>query len=147
VNGLVRTPTEWAVALMAYSGLSSAGIGLYNYAERMGQTVFDPPNVAGWKNNTYWLTTSALSGRAAVAKRAATLMRANGGYDYLTGLSSADAVTSVATAFGLHPLPPATATALTNAYAAERGAANGSAAKANTNLLVMMMLTAEMNVC
>ena len=147
INGLVRTPTEWAVALMAYSGLTSAGIGLYGYAERMGQTVFDPPNVAGWKNNTYWLTTSALSGRAAVAKRVASLMRANGGYDYLSGLSTNDAVTSVATAFGLDPLPPATAAAVANAYAAERGASNGTVAKANTGLLILMMLTPEMNVC
>ena len=147
INGLVRTPTEWAVALMAYSGLTSAGIGLYNYAERMGQTVFDPPNVSGWKSNTYWLTTSAVSGRAAVAKRVASLMRANGGYDFLSGLSTTAAVTSVATAFGLDPLPAATASALADAYSAERGASNGSVSKANTNLLTMMMLTAEMNVC
>lgn len=147
INGLVRTPTEWAVALMAYSGLNSAAIGLYNFAERMGQTVFDPPNVAGWKNNTYWLTTSALSGRAAVAKRVATLLRANGGYDNLSAMSTTDAVTFVATAFGINPLPPATATALANAYAAERVASDGTVAKANTNLLVLMMLTPEMNVC
>jgi uncharacterized protein (DUF1800 family) len=145
-NGLVRTPTEWVVALMAYSGLTSSAINVFSYSEQMGQRVFDPPNVAGWKGNSYWLTTSALSGRAAVASRVASLMRANGGYDHLSGMSATDAVAAVAAAFGLDPLPAPTAAALAAAYTAERSASNGSMARANTSLLVMMMLTSEMNV-
>ena len=144
-QGLVRTPTEWAVALLVASGQTSAAVGLYDYADRMGQMVFEPPNVSGWRNNGAWLSTSALSGRAAVAKKVASLMRANGGFDFLYAMSTADAVDHVAGVFGL-TLAGTTRAALIDALASERAAANGSNSKSVTNLLIMTMLTGEMNV-
>ncbi len=30
----------------------------------MGQQLFEPPNVSGWRPNEYWLTTSRLWARA-----------------------------------------------------------------------------------
>ena len=145
-QGLVRTPTEWSVALLAHSGLTSSAVGLYSFADRMGQVVFNPPNVAGWKNNNYWLTTSALSGRANVAKKVASLLRANGGFDNTYAMTSADAVDFVATYFGVAPLATATRTALINALQTERTSSGGGNSKATTNLLIEMMLTGEMNV-
>jgi uncharacterized protein (DUF1800 family) len=145
-QGLVRTPTEWAVSLLVASGQPSAAVGLYDYADRMGQMVFEPPNVSGWRNNGAWLSTSALSGRAAVAKKVASLMRANGGYDNLYAMSAADAVDTVANVFGIAPLATTTRSSLIDALASERSASNGSNSKAVTNLLIMTMLTGEMNV-
>jgi len=145
-QGLVRTPTEWAVALLVGSGKTSSAAGLYNLSAGMGQTVFDPPNVSGWKNNSYWLTTSAVSGRAAVAKKVAALMRANGGFDNLYAMSAADSVDYVADVFSVAPLSATTRSALIDAHAAERAASNGSNSRAVTNLLVMLMLSGEMNV-
>ena len=98
----------------------------------MGQTVFNPPNVSGWKANSAWLTTSALSGRAAVAKKVAGLMRANGGFDTLYAMSAADAVDTVASTFDVTPLSPVTRQALIDAHAAERAAPNGSNSRAVT---------------
>ncbi len=144
MQGLVRTPTEWAVAIMAQTGLTSGAIGLQGYAERMGQMVFNPPNVAGWKSNGYWMTTSAVSGRAAVARRVATLLRANGGFDNLAAMSVDGAVDFVIAYFGLAPMATSSRTAVLNAYAAERS--SGTPARAATNLLIMTMLTGEMNV-
>ena len=81
-QGLVRTPTEWAVAILASSGLTSNAIGLYSLSDGMGQTVFNPPNVSGWKNNNYWMTTSARERTSQLSpRRSASLMRANGGFD------------------------------------------------------------------
>ena len=145
-QGLVRTPTEWAAALLSASSKSSAAVGLFGLSAGMGQTVFNPPNVSGWKSNGYWLTTSALSGRAAVAKKVASLMRANGGFDNLYALSAPDSVDFVANVFDVAPLSGLTRQALIDAHAAERAAANGSNSRAVTNLLVMVMLCAEMNV-
>ena len=145
VQGLVRTPTEWVVALLVQTGLSSATIKVWDYGESMGQRIFDPPNVAGWKANGYWMTTSALSGRANLAKKVASLLRLNGGFDNLITLSVAQSVDQVAAFFGV-TLSPVTRQSLIDAHQAERIAANGSNAKAITNLLVMTMLTAEMNV-
>ncbi|MCU1368588.1 MAG: hypothetical protein JWL72_4244 [Ilumatobacteraceae bacterium] len=146
-QGLVRTPTEWATALLAGSALTSSAVSVYNYAEGMGQTVFNPPNVAGWKNNSYWLTTSAASGRATLAKRVAALMRANGGYDNLYALAPGDAVDFVAAAFSIAPLADSTRAALAAAFAAERAATPTTTSKTSvTNLLTMVMLTGELNV-
>ena len=145
-QGLVRTPTEWAVALLVASGQTSRAVGLYDFADRMGQKVFEPPNVSGWRNNAVWMSTSALSGRAAVAKKVAALMRANGGYDHLSAMSTAEAVDAVAAVFCVAPLAAPTRQTLIDAFAAERLASNGSNAKAVTSLLTMMMLTGEMNV-
>ncbi|MCU1394975.1 MAG: hypothetical protein JWM34_3403 [Ilumatobacteraceae bacterium] len=145
-QGLVRTPTEWAVATLVASGQTSAAVGLFNLADGMGQKVFSPPNVAGWKNNSYWLTTSAVSGRATVAKKVASLMRANGGYDNLYAMSTGDAVDAAAAAFSIAPLGDPTRAALVNAFGQERSASNGSNKTSVTNLLTMVMLTGEMNV-
>ncbi len=144
-QGLVRTPTEWVVALLVQTGLSSATIKVWDYGESMGQRVFDPPNVAGWKANGYWMTTSALSGRANLAKKVASLLRLNGGFDNLITMSVAQSVDNVAAYFGI-TLSSSTRQALIDAHQAERVAGNGSNSKAITNLLVMTMLTAEMNV-
>jgi uncharacterized protein (DUF1800 family) len=145
-QGLVRTPTEWVVALMAQTGLTAAAINVFSYGERMGQTIFDPPNVAGWKSNSFWLTTSALSGRANVAKKVASLLRANTGFDGLYAMSVADSVDLVTSYFGLAPLSAVSRQALIDAHQAERAASNGSNSKSVTNLLIMTMLTGEMNV-
>lgn len=145
-QGLVRTPTEWAVAILAQTGLTAASIGLFNYADGMGQKLFEPPNVAGWKSNSYWMTTSALSGRANVAKKVASLLRANGGFDQLYAMSVTEAVDHVIAYFGLTPLAAMSRQALIDAHQAERGASNGSNSRAVTNLLIMTMLTGEMNV-
>ena len=34
------------------------------YMDDMGQQLFEPPNVSGWRPNEYWLTTSRLWARA-----------------------------------------------------------------------------------
>lgn len=145
-QGLVRTPTEWVVSLLARTGLTATAVNVFGFGDRMGQTIFDPPNVAGWKSNTYWLTTSALSGRAAVAKKFVQLLRANNGFDNLYALSVTDSVDFVIDYLGLAPMAAMSRQALIDAHQAERSASNGSNSKAVTNLLIMAMLTGEMNV-
>jgi uncharacterized protein (DUF1800 family) len=143
-QGSVRSPTEWVVSILVQTGLSASAIGVFNYGESMGQRVFDPPNVAGWKANNYWMTTSAISGRANLAKKVAATLRTNGGFDNLQTMSVTQAVDHVIAYFGLAPVAPITRQALIDAHQAER--VSGSNSRAATNLLVMAMLTAEMNV-
>ncbi len=145
-QGLVRTPTEWAVALLVQTGLSAGAVKVFDYADGMGQKVFDPPNVAGWKSNSYWLTTSAISGRANFAKRVTSLLRANNGFNHLYPMSVTEAVDAVIAHLGLAPMAALSRQALIDAHQAERVAANGTNSKAVTNLLIMAMLTGEMNV-
>ncbi|HTD49399.1 MAG TPA: DUF1800 domain-containing protein [Acidimicrobiia bacterium] len=63
-QGLVRTPVEWVVACMRAVGMTAAHANPQWWMADMGQQLFEPPNVAGWRSNAYWLTTSRLWARA-----------------------------------------------------------------------------------
>jgi uncharacterized protein (DUF1800 family) len=62
--GLVRSPVEWVVAIMKATGLpmTEPGGDLPHFnlwgIDETGMDLFQPPNVAGWKNNAYWLGTT-----------------------------------------------------------------------------------------
>jgi uncharacterized protein (DUF1800 family) len=137
-QGLVRTPIEYIVALCYYSGLSADALGVSWRAESTGQQMYQPPNVAGWKPNGYWLNTSALAGRADFARSVTWQLRANGGFDNLYTMTAANAVDYVASYFGINPLSATTRTALINARNAET-----NKWWAATNLLTMTMLAPE----
>ena len=137
-QGLVRTPIEYIVALCYYAGLTADDIGVSWRAESTGQQMFQPPNVAGWKPNAYWLNTSAVAGRADFAMSVTWQLRANGGFNNLYAMTADQAVDYVATFFGIFPLSATTRTALINA----RNAEPNNWWKA-TNLLTMTMLAPE----
>jgi uncharacterized protein (DUF1800 family) len=59
VRQLVRSPIEWVVVAMRGTGMSPAEAHPEWWLEAMGQQPFYPPNVAGWKQNAYWISSSA----------------------------------------------------------------------------------------
>ncbi len=59
-QGLVRSPTEWIASIMKYTGYQATELNPQWSMPDMGQQLFEPPNVAGWKSNQYWLNASAL---------------------------------------------------------------------------------------
>jgi uncharacterized protein (DUF1800 family) len=61
--GKVRSPVEWVVALHRALGGTATEWQPW-YMDRMGQELFEPPNVAGWKHGDYWLSTTAMWARA-----------------------------------------------------------------------------------
>jgi uncharacterized protein (DUF1800 family) len=63
-QGLVRTPVEWVVACIRAVGMSATDANPQWWMSDMGQQLFEPPNVSGWRPNEYWLTTSRLWARA-----------------------------------------------------------------------------------
>lgn len=58
-TGLVRSPVEWMVALHRVLGVSATKWRPWDVG-RTGQELFEPPNVAGWKRNDYWLSTTGM---------------------------------------------------------------------------------------
>jgi uncharacterized protein (DUF1800 family) len=56
---LVRNPTEWFVAGMEAIGLPASSCHPEWWMEGTGQQLFYPPNVAGWKQNSYWISTAS----------------------------------------------------------------------------------------
>jgi len=67
-QGLVRTPVEWIVTVLRTLGMSAVDANPQWWMEQMGQILFEPPNVAGWKNNAYWLNSTAMWARADFAR-------------------------------------------------------------------------------
>lgn len=144
-QGLVRTPTDWLVAISFATGLPAEELGGSWMGDQMGQALFNPPNVAGWKANAYWLNTSAISARANVARGVTWHLRQNAGFDNLHAMTVPDAVDHVAQYFGIHPLSTTTRNALISAHQAERSAQAWNSWWAPTNLLTMTMLAPEMH--
>jgi hypothetical protein len=134
------------VAICYYTGIDADELGVAWRAEYTGQQMYQPPNVAGWKPNAYWLNTSALAGRADFAQSMTWWLRDTGRpFASPTVISSRtvpDAVDHVATFFGVHPLSTTTRNALIAAHQADRSAAQQSW-RATNNLLMMVMLAPE----
>ncbi len=64
---LVKSPVEFMVDIMRRNGLTSAseGVAVRWRMEGMGMTLFDPPSVAGWGRNDFWLSTARQWNKAA----------------------------------------------------------------------------------
>jgi uncharacterized protein (DUF1800 family) len=67
-QALVRSPVEWVVACLNATGFTATETNPQWWMEQMGQQLFYPPNVAGWKNNAYWVNSTALWARADFAR-------------------------------------------------------------------------------
>ena len=61
-------PVEYVVALLDTTGKRSAEVNIVWLMGAMGQRPLFPPNVSGWKANSYWVNASAMEGRARTAQ-------------------------------------------------------------------------------
>jgi uncharacterized protein (DUF1800 family) len=77
-QGLVRSPVDYIVALLAATGLRSRQATPAWLMEGMGQALLYPPNVAGWKHNGYYVSASAFGARVQAARQ--MMWRALAGY-------------------------------------------------------------------
>lgn len=60
MSGLMRTPIEYVVAAMQATNLACSDAHPEWNLRQMGQEPFNPPNVAGWKPNEYWITPTSV---------------------------------------------------------------------------------------
>lgn len=144
-QGMLRSPVEWVVAIMATTGITAKNAGAFNALINMGQRPLDPPNVAGWKHNAYYLTTGAVGARAAFARALAPKIVATGMFTGKidTNTTARAAVDAVAQAFAVS-FSTATADAMVTAYADAKTKKVAQATVLN-NLVVMALLSGEMN--
>lgn len=149
-QGLVRSPLEFIVNLMYFTGYRGAEMNPQWYLEGMGQVPFNPPNVAGWKTNSYWVNTSVFGSRADFARNATWKLRQNDANRVGLGRTPTQAVDFVAGMFGLNTnglsLSTVTRNAMVNFVTASRTQESAGSWWENTNLLTMMMMTPEFHV-
>jgi uncharacterized protein (DUF1800 family) len=135
--GLVRTPTDYVVAAVRHAGLTADAPAPQNFMPSMNQQLFYPPNVAGWQQNTYWLGTSAETGRASYARAVATKAAAAGVLAGVPNQAVTDAVQAAFDQFGVSTPAATTRAALEQWLTAER-AAKGTAQAVNLMTLVLL---------
>ncbi|MDH4144151.1 MAG: DUF1800 domain-containing protein [Acidimicrobiia bacterium] len=63
-EGHVRSPAEYVVAILRATGLQAATAHPEWFMADMGQRLFNPPDVSGWKLNEYWVSTASASAKA-----------------------------------------------------------------------------------
>lgn len=145
-QGSVRSPVEYGVALLAATGVRCEpypGFTLGWMFPSTGQEPFLPPNVSGWKLNGYWVNTSAMEGRANMARNITWHLRDQGFFDDVPSLTVEAAITRAEQVFGVTLSAP-TRTALTEWFAAQRSARYDQWWEA-TNFLTLVMTTPEMH--
>ena len=139
-EGLVKSPVDFVVTAMHFTGYRGADLNPQWYVEGMGQVPFAPPNVAGWKTNGYWVNTSVFGARAEFARDITWHLRQNGNNAVASGRTPAQAADFVAQMFGLN-LSTVTRNALISYLTTETNSWWDS-----TNLLTMAMMTPEFHV-
>jgi len=99
---LIKSPAEFMVDIMRRCGLTSADQGVRWRMEGMGMTLFDPPSVAGWGRNGFWLGTSSAWSKARWANNLKWRAQDRGLLQGLGDVSTEDAVDAVTDFYGLY---------------------------------------------
>lgn len=89
-------------------GGPGAGLRLAAIGTQLGQTMFNPPNVAGWPQNAYWLNTATALARL----RAGRALAERADLSDLQALPAGQRVAATAELLGVDPWGPAAAAAL-----------------------------------
>jgi uncharacterized protein (DUF1800 family) len=148
-QGLVRSPAEWVVACMRSVNLTAATLNPQWWMEDMGQQLFEPPNVSGWRQNKTWLTTSRLWTRANWIRY--LIWRNNGGANAgtklsaITGMSVANAVQYGFDQLNIDNPSSHTRGNLEAWLTAQRADTHAWTNWSFINLLTLLMLSPEMN--
>ena len=136
--GLVRSPVEWVVAILRGSGLAAGVLNPQWRQEDMGQELFNPPNVAGWKNNLYWISPSAAGAREQFVDDASNAMANKNVLINDTKAPAAQAISDAIAQFQIMMPAAHTTQVLTSWITAQRASKDPGAEPGNLARLVML---------
>lgn len=153
-HGLVRSPVEWMAASLKFTGyrFTANSAEGRNFIAGMGQLPFEPPNVAGWGINGYWLSTATAWARGRFASWIRWKVREGQGLPDLllplqtasngrVPLTAADAITEVFDLLGITDESAATRARLEQWYTGANTSGNGWSIR--TNALMLGLLTPD----
>jgi uncharacterized protein (DUF1800 family) len=144
-QGLVRSPTEWIVACMRALGITAEDANPQWWMEDMGQQLFEPPNVSGWRPNGYWLTTSRLWSRANWSRYIIWKNDVQNTLNAITSMTVHDAIQRAFDVFGIDNPSAHTRSALEAWLTAQRADTHAWVNWTFINLVTLVMLCPEMN--
>jgi uncharacterized protein (DUF1800 family) len=145
-QGLVRAPAEWVAACMRAINVTAPNAEPQWWMEDMGQQLFEPPDVSGWRPNGYWLTTSRLWARANWARFLVWVDGVTDTLSSIAGMTVHDAVQHAFDVFAIDNPSAHTRSTLEAWLTAQR--ATGPDTWTNwqwINLLTLVMLAPETN--
>ncbi len=144
-QGLVRSPVEWIVACMRAVGITAEDANPQWWTEDMGQQLFEPPDVSGWRPNDYWLTTSRMWARANWAGYLVWQNDLRNTFSSIVGMTVANAVQHAFDLMGIDSPSTHTRSKLEAWLTSQRADTNAWRDYTFINLLILVMLTPEMN--
>jgi uncharacterized protein (DUF1800 family) len=149
-QGLVRSPVEWIAACLRCTGMTADDTNPQWWMESMGQELFEPPSVAGWDQNAYWLGTANVWARANWSRYITWKAQGEGLLDTALGATAAmtvaDAVDAAFTYFQVQGPSPQTRSRLELWLARQRSDTNAWTHFGFINLFTLMMLSPDMAV-
>lgn len=111
-TGLVKQPIEYAAGTLRALGQKPSDVkAVLQLLDALGQEPFQPPDVGGWPQNTYWLNTSFSLSRL----RFAALVAQRATVPSITKAAAADRPNAAATLLSVDGWSPTTAGALAKA--------------------------------
>jgi uncharacterized protein (DUF1800 family) len=144
-QGLVRSPVEWVVACMRAVNLTAGDANPQWWMGDMGQELFEPPNVSGWRPNDYWLTTSRAWARANWSRYIIWRNDVGNTLSAIVGMTVPDAVQYAFDALGVDSPSSHTRKKLELWLTAQRADTHAWTNWSFINLLTLVMLSPELN--
>jgi uncharacterized protein (DUF1800 family) len=137
-GALVRSPIEFVAATMIYTGLQAKAVHPEWWLDGMGQEPFYPPNVSGWKQNAYWISSSAFWARAAFVRN--IVWQAVDSTAFLAGTAQHTPAEAAQMAFNAVNIdvPSTTTRAALEAFVTAERAASGWAERPNLATLILL---------
>lgn len=145
-HGIISTPAEFVSRVLRISGeqtITETNRKALNAMVDMAQELFDPPNVAGWKQNSYWVSTSQLGARGNYAK---LIFELPASYSIFRDLDTSAIDTTIATAarrVGLIELQNETRSHLASWLTAQRGRSGANADFRSAGLLHLLIMSPD----
>jgi uncharacterized protein (DUF1800 family) len=139
-NALVRSPIEFTIAALRHTKLTSADINPQWYVGEMGQSMYDPPNVSGWRQNGYWISSSTMWAKARFASNLRWRAHERGFLADSGDLTVEQSVVRALDTFGVYAASNRTRDSLTSFVNAER---NTSRWAESSGLIFLSLLTPE----
>jgi uncharacterized protein (DUF1800 family) len=139
--GLVRSPVEWLIAALQATGLSAQQVPAQTFMAEAGHCLFSAPDVSGWKQNDYWLTTAGMWARSHYATGLRSTAWTKGFNTELQNATPANIATSGFQKFGIVDPSPGTRAAI-EAWAT-KSKADGDAWAIPINLTQLLLLSPD----
>ena len=136
--GLVRPPIEYVASIMRATGKTASYVKTDTSMGPLGQQLFSPPNVSGWKPNAYWISAASAGERARFVDTLAIQLAKDAFLADSATKTPAAAVDAALAAFHVINPTPGLRTLLTDWVTRQRAANRATAEPRYLSMLVML---------